>query len=434
MNYSLGNTLSRGGALNPDGLSLDLQFATDKTLTARKGPTPVFTRASTATFVGSNGLIQSAAINQARFDHDPVTLASKGLLIEESRTNLCLQSNAFSTSPWGNINTVCAITQNETGVDGVVNSAWTFTDDSVINSEGRYITATLTSGVAYSYSIFVKKTTGTPTTYPAIWLARSGTFGGCVINTTAGTATPITVFGAGTIISTTASVADFGIFWRVTSFVTPTATGSWEISISPSGNGTGTGVMDGTSTGSAVFWGAQLEAGAFPTSYIPTTTASVVRSADICSITGSDFTSFYNNAAGTFVSESMIANLTGNNRGIAQIDSGTTVDIIRHNYALSDGGFTSNIRANTDTPTVFAVVAGAASVIQKRAIAYEGTSFASATNGGAVATVTRTFPVGLNTMRIGSLTSGGFVLTGHIAAIKFYKKRLPNAKLQTLTT
>jgi hypothetical protein len=179
--------------------------------------------------------------------------------------------------------------------------------------------------------------------------------------------------------------------------------------------------------------GAQVESGAFPTSYIQTTTASVVRSADVCSITGADFTSFYNNAAGTLLSKAMIANLIGNNRGIAQIDSGTTDNIIRHGYSFADGGFINSIRANTDTPSVLAIAAGAASVIQKRAIAYEGTSFASATNGGSVATVTRTFPVGLNTFRIGGLTSGGFFLGGHIAEIKFFKKPLPDAKLQTIT-
>ena len=87
MKYALGNMLNGAGGLNPDGLSLDLQFATDKTLTARKGPTPVFTRATIGTFIGSDGLIQTASINAARFDHDPVTLVCKGLLIEEQRTN-----------------------------------------------------------------------------------------------------------------------------------------------------------------------------------------------------------------------------------------------------------------------------------------------------------------------------------------------------------
>ena len=430
MNYSLGNTLSRGGSLNADGLSLDLQFATDKTLVARKGPTPTFTRASTATFVGSNGLIQSAAINDARFDHDPSTLVSKGLLIEESRTNLCLQSNAFSTSPWGNINTVCAITQNETGVDGVVNSAWTFTDDSVINSEGRYITATLTSGVAYSYSIFVKKTTGTPTTYPAIWLARSGTFGGCVINTTAGTATPITVFaGAGTIISTTASVADFGIFWRVTSFVTPTATGSWEISISPSGNGNGTGVMDGTTTGSAVFWGAQVEAGAFPTSYIPTTTASVVRSADVCSITGSDFSNLWNTSGGTFLFEGFLIPGTSANINLRMLSSGSNRRWLYGNQpAVGTASETVALFGGASTPVYFTNVRIA--VKFKMAISVEALTCKASFNGSAISTVSH------NGNLLTSVTLLGLFETasGFITGVKYYKKNLSNAKLQALTT
>jgi len=336
MNYSLGNMLGGAGALNADKLSLNLQFATDKTLTARKGPTPTFTRASTATFVGSNGLIQSAAINTARFDHDPFTLACKGLLIEEARTNLVFPSETLTT-------------------------------------QTRTVTAT-----AHTLSFY-----GTGTVV----------LSGVAIATVTGTGAYPT---------------------RTTLTFTPTA-----------------GSLILTVTGSVTQ--AQLEAGSFATSYIPTVASSVVRSADVCSISGSNFTSFYNNAAGTFVSEAMIANLTGNNRGIAQIDSGTVDNFIRHNYALSDGGFISSLRSNTDTPSSLAIAAGAASVIQKRAIAYEGTSFASATNGGSVATVTRTFPVGLNTLRIGGLTSGGFFLNGHIASVRFYKKRLSNAKLQAIT-
>ena len=57
-----------------------------------------FTRTTTATVTGSNGVIQSSAINAPRFDYDPVTLASKGLLIEEQRINLLLNSLIDGTS------------------------------------------------------------------------------------------------------------------------------------------------------------------------------------------------------------------------------------------------------------------------------------------------------------------------------------------------
>lgn len=339
MPLGLGNNLIRsGGAGNADKLSLDLQFATDKTLTARKGPTPVFTRANaTATFIGSDGLIQTAIANQARFDHDPVTLVCKGLLIEEQRTNLVFPSAALTTQ--------------------------TRTVTAVAHTLSFYGTGTIVlSGVA------VATVTGTGA-YPT----------------------------------------------RTTLTFTPTA-----------------GSLILTVTGSVTQ--AQLEAGAFVTSYIATVASSATRSADVCSITGGDFTNIYNNSAGTLLSEVMIANLIGDNRGIAQIDSGVNDNIIRHSYTFSVGGFNTVLRSSLDATTVLSVVAGTASTIQKRITAYEGTSFASATNGGTVATATRTFPVGLNALRIGNLVGGSFYLNGHIAAIRFYKKRLANAKLQSLTT
>ena len=429
MNYSLGNMLGGAGALNADKLALNLQFATDKTLTARKGPTPVFTRASTATFVGSDGLIQSAAINTARFDHDPITLACKGLLIEESRTNLTIRSDDFSASEWnaslqGNLTVTANNTASPSGAtDADLLTVGSTTTVYQVLQRLPAITGSLTSGTTYTVSAFFK---ANQVTRVSLWAGNTVTLPVDAI---------FDLTGSGSVVLTsagTASIQKYPNGWyRCIITGTAGATSDTTLRIGPASGTSRTYV--GNSVDSFWAWGAQLEAGAFPTSYIPTTTASVVRSVDICSISGANFTSFYNNAAGTFVSESMVANLTGNNRGIAQIDSGTTDNVIRHNYSLSDGGFTSNLRANTDTPTVFAVVAGAASVIQKRAIAYEGTSFASSANGGSVATVTRTFPVGLNTMRIGSLTSGGFLLSGHVAAIKFYKKRLANAKLQAIT-
>ena len=402
MNYSLGNMLSRGGALNPDGLSLDLAFALDKTLTARKGPTPTFTRASTATFVGSNGLIQSATINTPRFDHDPVTLACKGLLIEESRTNLLTQSESWqtgssftgpiapsisnntTTSPDGLLTADTLSGSNGTLADGSVNSTWRLPN--------------ISSSTTYTFSIYIKSL---------------------------GVATKAEIRIRDNSTGTSVQTLDTNI------------TSDWKrISVTATTGGTTTSIrcIIQNTDGPIAIYGAQLEAGSFPTSYIPTTTAALTRSADVCSITGGDFTNIYNNSAGTFVSDSMIANLIGENRGIAQIDSGTSDNIIRHQYTSSIGGFNTLLRANVDTPTVLSTTTGAVSTIQKRATAYAGTSFASTTNGGLVTTATRTFPVGLNTLRIGSLSTGSFVLNGHIARIQYFKKRLPDAKLQSLTT
>jgi hypothetical protein len=270
---------------------------------------------------------------------------------------------------------------------------------------GLYIGAGITGALQYPYFDFDNPTTvqipsgtmvGTINStrvdaYPNGWYRVSVTF------TTA--ATPVTIYG-GVYVSTS----------NGTLSSTPTAG------------------LD------CYIWGIQAETGSFPTSYIPTTTGTLARGADVCNITGDDFSGFYNSTAGTLLSEVMIANLVGDNRGIVQMDDGTNNTIIRNSYGLANGGFHSIIRANADASTTLSVVAGTASTIQKRVIAYEGTAFASTTNGGVVATATRTMPVGLNAMRIGNLVGGSFYLSGHIAAIRFYKKRLPNAKLVTLTT
>ena len=85
----------RGGVRNaaPSGVTLDLNFMFPGSL----DPRITFTRASTATYTDTTGTIQPAAINQPRWDYDPVTHALNGVLLEEPRTNVLLNSAALST-------------------------------------------------------------------------------------------------------------------------------------------------------------------------------------------------------------------------------------------------------------------------------------------------------------------------------------------------
>ena len=428
MDFSLSSSLVGNAVLNSDNLALDLQFATDKTLTARKGPTPAFARASTGRFVGSNGLIQSAAINAPRFDHDPITGVCKGLLMEESRTNLLIRSEAFNDSVvWTPVRLTAQPTADtEVSPDGAT-TAERITPDSTVNNNHRIDRATISLALntVHSFSIFAKSNGYTgfaiavDAVSPTIGAQFSLVGNGSVTATAAGYTATITPYPNG--------------WYRCTATFTSSATlATHRVYMFVGQNGT-TFTYTGDTTSGIILWGAQLETGSFPTSYIPTTGASVVRSADVCSITGSAFSGFYNQSAGTLESEMMIANLIGNNRGIVQIDDNTNNSVLRHVYGLSDGGFRTIIRANADAATTLSTTLGTASVIQKRALAYEGTSFASVTNGGAVTTITRTMPVGLSILRIGNLAEGSFYLSGHIAAIRYYKKRLSNAKLASLT-
>ena len=423
MDFSLSSSLVGSAVSNPDKLALDLQFAADKTLTARKGPTPVFTRASSATFVGSNGLIQSVGNNVARFDHDPVSLACKGLLIEESRTNLVPRSEEFNDVAW---TPARLVSQPVSNTD--ISPSGQLTAEKLVPSLAvgdhridRAAVSGLLVGTVYTVSVFVKASGYTGF---GINVGSSPSPYGATFNLATGSV-------SSTLSGWTASIQAYPNGWYRCSATFTFAAGTRLYFVVGS---TGTNFSyAGDETSGILIYGAQFEAGAFPTSYIPTTTASVIRSADVCSISGSDFTGMFNQSAGTLESKAMIANLIGNLRGITQIDDGTNANILRHIYGLSDGGFRSLIRSNSDTITALSVTLGAASTIQKRAIAYESTSFASVTNGGTVSTATRTMPVGLSTLRIGNIAEGSFYLSGHIASLRYYKKRLPNEKLASLT-
>ena len=127
--------------------SLNLNFANSRALDGRI----TFIRNCTATYVGANGLIQTAQRNAPRFDHDPITHESLGLLIEESRTNSQTNSQPQSGSFSGGSATVtydtaiapngeteaCRIARNGTNTS---NSYWratrsiTFGSDSMVLS------------------------------------------------------------------------------------------------------------------------------------------------------------------------------------------------------------------------------------------------------------------------------------------------------------
>jgi hypothetical protein len=391
--------------VNPDNVpSLDLRFATDKTLTARRGPTPTFTRASGATYIGSNGLIQSAAINTPRFDHDPVTLACKGLLIEEGRTNL------FSST---NLNDWAAARCTKTAITGIglTDQATTLTISEPINtfiSRG----ATLTTGVAYAISVRVKAGT-----------VASFNFG----DLTDGK------YSRGFNLSTNQWAASGGSVEFTNYRVTPNIDGWFLVSAiyTPTG---ATGVKNiafllvSPVVGQTVsFDTPQIEAGSFATSYIPTTTGTLARGADVCSITGGDFSGFYNQSEGTISINASTA--TPNNAVIL--------------YAISDGTNSNLIQALPASASFVVTALGVSQVSlnhgtfttnvpSKQASAYKLDDFASSKNAGTVLTDnTGTIPA-VNQMGIGSRHSSA-QLNGHIASLRFYKKRLPDAKLQALT-
>lgn len=433
MKYALGNMLNGAGGLNADGLSLDLQFAADKTLTARKGPTPTFIRASTATFVGSNGLIQSAAINAARFDHDPLTLACKGLLIEEQRVNICTNSNLLTSASWNP--TAVTVVASDAAPDGAnayeVTETTTNTTHALPNSGGTTSTpqTTLTTGVTYTQSIFLKKVAGS-----IDWAQL--TFTGLAFPTTQYANFNLSTGTIGNSSGVTARIEQFPNGWyrcSITATATSSTTGGNTVILQFTNN-TDTNVRGlsypGSTSNKVLAAIGQFEAGSFPTSYIPTTTGPVTRSADVCSITGSAFSGFYNQLEGTILAGYLFrTNSAGRPFYIGDGTSSTNTM-----EAFNGGsGVTSNVFSGGAQQYTRDVVATNNSMV-KTALAVAVSNAMLAVNGTLATSGGGLMPVGVNQLIIGNRPDGARNINGHISVVRYFRKRLPNAKLQTLTT
>ena len=234
-----------------------------------------FTRATTATTVNSAGTIISVASGTPRSYYDPTTLQYLGYLAEGARTNLCLQSADLATS-WTPVRASVGVNQ-VASPDGSVNADKLIEDSTAANS--HYIQAasiSIANTTAYTFSAFVK---------PAgrSFIAVQGDISGGFL----GGASGFSLSGAGSVVGLGAGVSSATIvsypngWYRIT--VTATSSG---ITASPgvalrTSSGTAIESYNGDGTSGVYLWGAQLEAGAFASSYIPTTTASVTRNADV---------------------------------------------------------------------------------------------------------------------------------------------------------
>ena len=410
MQYVLGNMLNGGGGLNADKLALDLQFAADKTLTARKGPTPTFSRGSTGTFVGSDGLIQSAAINTPRFDHDPVTLACRGLLIEEQRTNFITYSQDFSNIVYSKTGSSIS-SVSTTSPSGGTTSQKIVEDTS--NGAHGIETPTFAAGT-YTCSVFVKASGRS-------WFRFSLSGVNTWFNISSGV---IGTIGAGH----TASIVSFGNGWYrvIVTFTSASVAGALLRLATDNNISTYTG--DGSS--GLLLWGLQVEAGSFATSYIPTTTSALTRSADVCNITGAAFSGIWNPSEGTMFTHHQ-KTVGGANSFIFHINDNTFANDLSHRCGTTGTAAIMNV-SNVAQLTGFDATYASGS-IAKTATAIRLNDCAFSVNAGsAITDLSASLPT-VNRMFIGSTHTSTNHLNGTISAIRYYKKRLPNAKLQALT-
>lgn len=378
---------------------------------------------NTATRVNSSGLIEVVNANLPRFDYSPATLAPKGLLIEEARTNLTLGSSDMANATYWT--TLRASWPNTTIVapDGTNTGQKLVEDTSASNSHlGLTVTNTTTvASTTYTTSIYAKAGErswfqlgeGQTMTAAAYFDLANG-----VVGTVSGTGTP------------SATITPAGNGWyRCTLTFTTTGTAARIRLYLATANGTATYTGNGTS--GAYFWGAQLEAGAFATSYIPTTTTSLTRNADVVSMTGTNFSSWFNQSEGAFVTEADTVNPFS--RWFYTVNDGSST-----NYIGSDFNSSANVRfrvVNTGASqaSVTSVAAVSANTIIKHAAAYATNSFNQALNGVLNTTDTTGSFVAMSQLQF-SAANANPNLNGHIRSFRYYPQRLTNAELQAFST
>jgi len=389
-----------------------------------------FTRASTGRFTGSNGLIQSAAINAPRFDYDPVTLASKGLLIEEQRTNLVFPADGTTGWQASPASSVTATANAAVSPDGTTNATKLATGDTLNSGHIWFKTFTGAVNTLYCGSVYLKaseytraqinfgNTAFANTTYGALFDLSAG----AVVATSAGSTATITNAGNG--------------YYRCTVTATSDADGGnyvFSVSPKPASVTTFDGLFTPAATGLGVFaYGIQVEAGAFATSYIPTVAATVTRSADVATMAGTNFSSWYNQSEGTIVAsaDSTRPSTSSPATRVFSFNDGTAGNDIRtgntSTLQVVNGGVT---QANL-TPTPLIPYDGTAFTF---ASAWSANNFASVTTGAVATDTAGTIPA-ITQFSLGTGPSSTGVLGGHIRSISYYRTRLPNSTLQALTS
>jgi hypothetical protein len=461
--------------------SLDLNFAKYKNI----GSLIDFTRASSGTYVGIDGLIKTATTNyllwSERFNDASWTVSG----------GVAITPNAIE-SPFGTLTADLVnfgapdrvLQQNITGISGVsyTGSIWVKgTAGEAIRLGGANITGasnkTLTGGwdrlsftgtsSSTSLSLVLSTFAGTTARNIYVWgaqLEQSSTVGEYIKTTSTINSAPrfdhdpTTGESLGLLVEEQRSNLLLNSGTLSTQSVTVTAvahalsfTGTGTVTLSGASTagplvGTGTGEANRVSltftptagsltlTVSGTVTNAQLEAGSFPTSYIPTTSSTVTRAADVASISGSNYSGWFNASEGTLFADSSRTSAVpaSDFPQVFYLNDGTASNSINIGYITSTvSQFRVRTAGNNEAnPTPFITA-----LLRKTAGAYKLNDVAVSTNGSSVLVDTSVIlPTTLNSAALGSAQSGASsFLNGTIRRLAYWPQRLGNEVLQTIT-
>ena len=398
--------------------SLFLDFAKRKSLVdaISRNNLITFTRSSTGTYVGSDGYIKTAAADEPRFDHDPVTGESLGLLIEESRFNRHLNSNisgviiynpfgSFTKStdntiltPYGDFSGVAKITTLKNPVGGFATGRW-----------GSSV-GTMAAGTTYTFSFFIKGQQSLVNLLRAGYQVFSPTYEESAIS-------------VGSLSSQTYPNDWKRYYWTYTP--QNTQTGIFYL-----------GIQIGNIPVGTIYYtfGFQLEQGSFPTSYIPTSGSAVTRQSDKTKITGTNFSSWYNQSEGSyFFNAQTFQNTAGNIYYGESGNGGANKNIMYANNGSGNAILYYIENNNVPVNTLSAGYTFTPNTFVKTAYCYKQNDFGVFATGGLSNFDTSGNIHTANSFFIGTNLVQAEHLNGHIKQLLYYPTRLTNTQLQALT-
>jgi hypothetical protein len=387
------------------------------------------TRATTATRVNSSGLIESIASNVPRLDYTNGTCPS--ILVEPQRTNLLTYSQQFDNADW--INENVNLTANSIISPSGVLNGYKMTDTSVVDGEFRIQqNKTTTISTPYTASVFLKADASNFAML-RMYGGNLGLYYCVVVNLSNGTITKTQNGGLTSSVSYTITPCVNG-WYKLTATSTMVSTNMFHI-VHVTNSGTPTigdyGQINYTGTGSnsIYVWGAQLEEGSYATSYIPTTSASVTRNADVISKTG-------------------ISSLIGQTEGTVFVDIDIDSSFAQADTRfinVTDGTATNWYFIGTNNPNEFRFYFRSSSTVyvtnvttftsgrHKLAFAYKNNDYVAYIDGVQVNNTTTLVVGSTSKIELGN-SFGSDIGKEYINTLALWKTRLTNTQLAQLTT
>jgi len=389
-----------------------------------------FTRASTATYVDSDGLIKTAKQGEARIDY---TDSSDGvLLLEPSRTNLYRYSEDFSQggsgTGWTKTGSAVATSNQTISPDGTLNADKISIGTTQTSTFGLYVNnlAISPSGSTFALSYYFK---ASEVQFVQILFGGSQVVSG----------SPFANFDIlNGVLGTVSSVLNASIepylndFYKVT--VTGTASGatlSAVITAIPSATSPRNTANSWTLGDGFFIWGAQFEQGSYATSYIPTNGSAVTRIAETCNNSGNS--EVFNDSEGVlFADISALAN-DGTNRYVS-ISDGSNNNRVQFIYSSDINKIIAGVVSGNSGQCAFFLENIDTTLNRKLALKYKQNDFSLWSNGFEIGTDTSGLaPTVLDTLefRRGNGTSDFY---GKTKQVGYYNTALTDLELETLTS